>query len=248
MNREQRRKMAEDTLRKMTKYPVDKGVYYSAEKMKELKKEKIEKEEKNTMIEVRNQDVVDTILQSKGKTLVLNFASARNPGGGFLSGSQAQEEAIAKTSNMYMSIKDVKEYYNNPKHHQSGYYDSDVIYSSDLKMFKNSYGDEVSPVPFEMVTSCAVNVKSLKEVDKKRIEEEMIERIENIFELAIRQDVETFIVGAWGCGVFKNEPEDIATFFSKVMKNERYKNKIDHIIFSIFKDENMIEIFKQKMK
>ncbi len=33
--------------------------------------------------------------------LCLNFASAKNPGGGFLSGSQAQEECLARASGLY---------------------------------------------------------------------------------------------------------------------------------------------------
>jgi uncharacterized protein (TIGR02452 family) len=34
----------------------------------------------------------------------LNFASAKNPGGGFLSGSQAQEESLARASGLYSTL------------------------------------------------------------------------------------------------------------------------------------------------
>ena len=38
------------------------------------------------------------------RVLALNFASARNPGGGFLGGSQAQEESLARASGLYACI------------------------------------------------------------------------------------------------------------------------------------------------
>src|SRR4051812_30696833 len=38
------------------------------------------------------------------RVLALNFASARHPGGGFLKGSQAQEESLARASGLYACI------------------------------------------------------------------------------------------------------------------------------------------------
>ncbi|NLX97331.1 MAG: TIGR02452 family protein [Rhodopirellula sp.] len=49
-----------------------------------------------TVFEVRNETTFAAVRRLIGPTAVLNFASAKNPGGGFLSGSQAQEESLAR--------------------------------------------------------------------------------------------------------------------------------------------------------
>ena len=215
------------------------------ERTEEIKKQEFERPEKKTKVEVRDQDVIYTLLQSEKKTAVLNFASAKNPGGGWLNGSQAQEEAIARSTTMYASIKDVKEFYKNPKHYESGYYDNDVIYSKDLKVFKNPKNARIKDeVSFDMITSCAVNVSALKNPEKEKVKEEMKKRIQNVFELALRNGIEVLILGAFGCGVFKNEPKEVAIIFKEVMSEERYKNKFDQIIFSIYGDKIMVNQFK----
>jgi len=47
--------------------------------------------------------------QVKNENVIcLNFASAKNPGGGFLGGSQAQEESLARSSGLYYTKLGIK--------------------------------------------------------------------------------------------------------------------------------------------
>ena len=68
------------------------------------------------VIELTNESTLSAILRMNGNQVsaigVLNFASAKNPGGGFLNGALAQEESLAIASSLYDS-----------QTHQSGYYD-----------------------------------------------------------------------------------------------------------------------------
>ena len=51
----------------------------------------------------------------------------------------------------------------------------------------------------------------------------MQERIRKVVHLATQNNVETLILGAWGCGVFKNKEKDIASMFNQVLEKERMK-------------------------
>lgn len=248
MNRFAREKMAKDTLEYIETKSKDKvsSIYYESEELKKIKQKNINaKEEIKTEIDVRCQDVVWTVIKEDGPITVLNFASAKNPGGGWLNGSQAQEEAIARSSTMYQHIKDVHEFYKNPKHHKNGFYDSDIIYSENISMIKNpsdKYFD--NPIPFNMITSCAVNVSALPNANKDEVYKAMKERIENIIEVAILNDTKTLVLGAFGTGVFKNPPMEVARIFKEVIHSERYRNKIPKIIFSIVGENYLVDIFK----
>ncbi|MCA9020289.1 MAG: TIGR02452 family protein [Planctomycetaceae bacterium] len=67
---------------------------------------------------------------STGRIGVLNFASAKNPGGGFLGGSQAQEESLARSSSLYASLNLFhNQYYETHRRLRSAFYSDRMIYS-----------------------------------------------------------------------------------------------------------------------
>ena len=55
--------------------------------------------------------VLDCTEKGREEIGVLNFASAKNPGGGFLNGAMAQEESIAASSGLYETLLQHKTYY-----------------------------------------------------------------------------------------------------------------------------------------
>lgn len=106
----------------------------------------------------------------------------------------------------------------------------------------------MDPVHVDVITSCAVNVNRLKaEADMRGLREsskEMTARIENVFELAMREKVEVLVLGAFGCGVFGNNPYTIKTIFEKVINHPRYKNAFKEIYFVIYGDQKLHTLFK----
>ena len=87
-------------------------------------------------MEVMKTDTVDAIfkVKEKGRIAVLNFASYKNAGGGFLSGSRAQEECLCHESFLYNVLKEFKEYYyeQNLKDLNRALYRNKALYSPDI--------------------------------------------------------------------------------------------------------------------
>ena len=81
------------------------------------------------------------MLAAEGKTDigVLNFASAKNPGGGFLNGAQAQEESLTVSSTLYPTLTAHEEYYKENRAHSSMMYLDYGIYSPEVVFFRE-YG------------------------------------------------------------------------------------------------------------
>lgn len=167
----------------------------------------------------------------------LNFASGTTPGGGFLTGSNAQEESLARASTLYASIKSQKAFYSLNKRAKSPFYSDAIIYSPGAVFFREENGDFL-PVPYlgSVISSPAANIRlSLKSPDLMQSAREMMTfRIEKILDVALLNGHKTLVLGAFGCGVFGNNPVDVSSYFNKVMGGGgKYENIFDEIVFAI---------------
>lgn len=195
---------------------------------------------------------------SKGKTAVFNFANAHHPGGGVIRGSMAQEEALCRSSNLYACIvaENVKDgYYLYHDKTMKDVYSDRLIYTKDVCVFKD---DQRVPVLLpedkwihvDIVTSAAPFKprKTLKWNDNQ-IKALFKTRIKNVFEAAVDNNVEVFIVGAFGCGAFENPPEVVSQAFREVIEEGHYRRRIPYIIFAINKSTNPnYSIFKRLLE
>jgi uncharacterized protein (TIGR02452 family) len=70
---------------------------------------------------------------------VLNFASAKNPGGGFRKGASAQEESLARSSSLYLALTQDRlfsEFYGYHRRGKDAIYSHRIIYSPRVTIFK----------------------------------------------------------------------------------------------------------------
>jgi uncharacterized protein (TIGR02452 family) len=173
-----------------------------------------------------------------GETACLNFASAKNPGGGFMTGSQAQEESLARSSGLYPCISQMSQMYDYNRNRRTCLYSDYMIYSPKVPFIRLDSGKLVNkPVLISVITAPAVNsgvVMQREEEDKHRIGEVMIERIRKILAVAAVNKNSAIVLGAFGCGVFKNRPEDAAEYFKKVLIEDGYKSLFDRIVFAVY--------------
>ena len=169
---------------------------------------------------------------------LLNFASARNPGGGFLSGSQAQEESLARASGLYGSISRMTDYYAANRREPSALYTDHVIYSPLVPVFRDD-ADLLIDEPWcvSMITAPAVNagvVRSREPENVPRIRKVMDHRIECVLGLAAEHGHDALVLGAWGCGVFANDPREVAELFAgHLLDKGRYALAFTEVVFAI---------------
>ncbi len=169
---------------------------------------------------------------------LLNFASARNPGGGFLSGSQAQEESLARASGLYASISRMTDYYEANRRNWSGLYTDHMIYSPRVPVFRDE-DDQLIDQPWavSMITAPAANaglVRSREPENRSQIREVMNRRIEYVLALAAHHGHDALVLGAWGCGVFANDPAEVAELFAgHLLDQGRYARTFAEVVFAV---------------
>jgi uncharacterized protein (TIGR02452 family) len=172
------------------------------------------------------------------RVCLLNFASARNPGGGFLSGSPAQEESLARASGLYAAISRMNDYYDANRQSRSALYTDHMIYSPLVPVFRDD-DDRLLDEPWRvsMITAPAVNagvVRSREPENVARIREVMSYRIERVLALAAHHGQEALVLGAWGCGVFANDPREVAELFAgHLLGPGRYAKAFAEVVFAI---------------
>ncbi len=247
MNRQSLQRIAQDTLSKVKRgcydvsgrrvnlKPIETGVLYKPEDIEYIDLKGVNTYE-NPKIVLVFEKTVDTIFRYKNEKVgVLNFASAYNPGGGFLNGAMAQEESLAYCSNLYETIKDNEFYALNKGVRTKMYSDNMII--SNVEFFKNSnYSCVLQPKEITVITSAAVNMGEIikRKENIQLAKETMKNRMRKVLKLFANEGCETIILGGFGCGVFGNNPEDVANYWVDLLKDESYEKYFKTIIFSVY--------------
>lgn len=188
-----------------------------------------------TTLEALERVSSDADRHTPSRIMALNFASARNPGGGFLGGAQAQEESLARTSGLYPCLLQQPEYYRANRATKSLEYTDHAILSPGVPFFKDDCGNLLREVYLAtVVTMPAVNTgaMSAESRDPIRIREVMAKRARRVLALASAENCDTLVLGAWGCGVFRNDPEIIASVFADAMA--QHASRFGRVVFAVF--------------
>jgi uncharacterized protein (TIGR02452 family) len=195
------------------------------------------------IIEVENIDTFDMAIQYDNEGLdvmVLNMASDYKPGGGVGSGKTAQEEVLFRRSNAVLT-------------HPSKFYPleyNQIIYSECVNIFKSSTYQYIDDVEISMISVPAIRKPKLyKMLYKNEDYKLMYDKIEAIFRVGIQNKHTALVLGALGCGVFNNPPDQVAEIF-KIMI-DKYKNYFKKIGFAVLvvkdSDNENLESFIKKI-
>lgn len=188
------------------------------------------------------------------KVAVLNFANPVEPGGGVLRGANSQEEYLCRASNLYpcLTSTQAKPYYelhnNLLKQNNTPYFLSTdrIIYSKNITVIRKDVGFFVDRpdcrsiqrfsnnwYQIDVITCAAPYFYNNIPISEALLKELLKKRIKNIFEVAIENEIQVLILGAFGCGAFHNPPMLVATAFSDVLLESRYTNAFEEVIFAV---------------
>ncbi|WP_407555572.1 TIGR02452 family protein [Streptomyces sp. Pv4-95] len=173
-----------------------------------------------------------------GPLAVLNFASARNPGGGYLNGAQAQEEALCRGSALYSCVREAPDFYAAHRAEPSPFYSDRVILSPGVPVFRDDRG-KLREVPYEagFLTAAAPNagvIARQRPDETGRVAAALTARAERVLEVAAVGGHRQLVLGAWGCGVFRNEPAEVArAFATHLLDGGRFAGRFDRVVFAV---------------
>lgn len=187
------------------------------------------------------------------KTCVLNFASATNPGGGVVKGSGAQEESLCRISTLYLNLN-VREmwdgFYSPHRAEGNPLHNDDIIYTPRVVVFKSDT-DHPTLLPehdwydVDVISCAAPNLREkpsnrmnaydgnnrvdIAPGDLRRLHER---RLARILDVASANGADAIVLGAFGCGAFRNDPLVVASAAAAVIP--RYSTLFKAIEFAIY--------------
>jgi uncharacterized protein (TIGR02452 family) len=184
-------------------------------------------------IEVTGESSLIAAKRLGGDVAVLVFASARNPGGGFLNGAQAQEESLARGSALYPCLRAAGDFYAHHRATPELTYTDRVIYSPGVPVFRDDKGrllTEAYPVTF--LTSAAPNLGAIRRNQPElavQVPAVLRRRAARVLAVAAAHGHRRIVLGAWGCGVFGNDPATVAEAFAEALRRQ----PMDHVVFAV---------------
>lgn len=185
---------------------------------------------------------------------VLNFASAKNPGGGFLGGSQAQEESLARSSALYASLSRCGAFYDRHRESRSLLYTDAVILSPCCPVFRDDDGMLLdTPKEVGFLTCAAPNAGAIASNQPEAlaaVEPAFVRRVEGVLAVAAEHGYRRLVLGAWGCGVFRNDPAMVARVFADHLRRGAWRGRFEAIRFSVLDgapDRTIFEAFRQRL-
>ncbi|KAF8589486.1 hypothetical protein K439DRAFT_1628711 [Ramaria rubella] len=167
---------------------------------------------------------------------------------------EAQEESIARASNIYQSLTSsiADEFYSRHKRDpRGGYYSHSIIWSPAVTVFRNDIGQWHEPFQINVVTSPAVNAGLVRKhgidvnEEEKRIKSVMRERMARILFVFESKGVSRLVLGSFGTGVFMNSVPMVAQLWAELLglPDSRFALSFDRVLFGVLGTETY-EVFR----
>lgn len=275
--REQNRMAFEDTRKCCSEGVLKKSIGNSCKEQRVIKENDdvpsatIRKDYGKTKVIVSDKRSFEAAKEYNGKKIcVLNFASASNPGGGVVHGSNAQEESLCRCSTLYFCLN-VKlnwdAFYAPHRVLQNPLYNNDCIYTPNITVFKSDVAiPELLPesewYSVNVLSAAAPNLRERPSnsmnpcAGKKRVvlkDSELLElhlsRGRWMLDIAKAKGNEVLILGAFGCGAFQNPPHVVAEAYKRLMGE--YDGVFELVEFAVYcppRDSSNYDVFARVLR
>jgi uncharacterized protein (TIGR02452 family) len=188
------------------------------------------------------------------------MASSLRPGGGVLSGAVAQEETLCMRSTLYPALN--TSWYRLPE--------DALIYTPSVLVFRDNLNSDLpkSQYYYTDIISCAalknpdvikVRIKNADgdvleerwEYEDSRDKETMVLKVRHMLQVAKENGVTHLVLGALGCGAYRNPPEEVARIFRREILGGRGRKGfegLEEISFAIFDEGVNLRVFREAFK
>ena len=205
-----------------------------------LNQDRYHKPCEHTIVKVWNCDTLvgaKRMIDQGFKPAVLNMASNYVPGGGVRKGSRAQEECLFRRSNYFLTLDTAK-----LPHNTYPLEGCTAIYSPACRVIKgidNKVLDDEQQFNVDFIAIAGLrrpklnNMKTSFRFDDDR--DELFVRVERIYQVALDNNHDSMLLGALGCGAFKNPVEEVVQAFK--FMNEKYDGYFKRIDFAVLSEK-----------
>ena len=195
-------------------------------------------------------EVTRKLVEDGYRPIMLNMANRHTPGGGVIDGARAQEESLFRQSNLCVSLYQYDDYHagffglplGNGRYPMNR--DTGGIYSGRVTFFRTSsrQGDALVETPFEcaVVSVAAINRPDLTP-DGRLVNWAVVatkKKIRSMLRIGLLHGHDAIVLGAWGCGAFRNPPEHMASLFHEVLREPEFAGKYRVVRFAVIEDHN----------
>ncbi|KAJ5637852.1 hypothetical protein N7490_007731 [Penicillium lividum] len=164
---------------------------------------------------------------------VLNMASEKDPGGGWLKGSLAQEEALCLRSTLITTL--YKHYY--PLSEFGAIWSPEVaVFRDEVNSWCRVYEDSKIFI-VGVVSVAALRCPRLTE-DKRYFAHPgdirvVKDKMRQALRVLVKNDITHGVLGALGCGAFKNPTRETARIYKEVLNEPEWKGAFEELVFAV---------------
>lgn len=190
--------------------------------------------ESATSIQITAESTLEAARRLPG-AVCLVFGSARHPGGGFLNGASAQEESVARGSGLFAVETKHTGLYIQKDRVRAPLYSHDMIYAPKVPVFRDREERPLREMFHAgMIVACAPNKSCARGKQREACDRVLVQRAGYVLALAAEMKHRNVVLGAWGCGVFGNDPAVLAEAFASLLTNGgQFERAFDCVVFAM---------------